>query len=839
MPCTTTVPYSKFYLFNGDGGNISGTALTWKGGWNNTLSNSNVSVIDPVKIHSPASFKSASETSATNGFKVGVARGVSRSLPAQTISGTLDVILGIVESNADANMYWKVYAYVTVGLTDSVRGVLLDYEDNTVEWPTVSTGTALPSAQTLTSVAISDGDRVVVEFGYVARNTLTSSRTGTIRTGCMTSAEGLTAQSDLTVGSTSTTTLAGSITFSGNIYVYDCDEDHAATAQVLTAPDTINVNLRRFTYDTDGPTPCSGSVGNTHARYNSWYAKWTCPFDQSVTVSADITNAASTFATVLQVMTGTPGSYTVVQCRSENAASLETITFAATAGVTYTFQVATVYYGGGDLVFTFTPETPPELDNESVSAIAVDGVVNGTNFTAMEWVKLPVLEAATHHFFYLGDANQFGANAYVWIGTDTDGVTLKLNIWDGSTLHTYLGSALSIDTWYHIAYVKTGSAHVVYLSTESTPALTLTAAITQTVAISWATGQPDTFFAYGAEDRTIPKAMKVWNAALTTTQITVERQTYRAAFIDPVTPGTKEIVNVTSFRTETENGAGGFTDYSGYDRRFSPAIFGSAPGWNLIKGPRLSTRAQRPYTDSFEGYSGLDYAAGWFGGVTGPVQHWEHATQPTLYTQIKIGAGYNSIQGFSNHHFSGALLWFEHDDFVGRCGKIRAVSYKIPDISPGDGAGVGFQIYNPIKLKDDPNFLFGIANGQFTGASGDLYFFNSYGTPYEETIPDVYSPLVWEEVVMTFRMSTVNNTLDGINADGEVRVTVGGRAVYVKTGLSLTVDDSRWAEGVNTWEGVAYFWGGYIDNARASGECYEQRGLLGPLVWTELTRREP
>jgi len=120
------------------------------------------------------------ETSATNDWDALVMKVVTDGLPAnKSISGTLAWCLGVLESNADANMYYHVHAFVTAGDSDVVRGTLLNNYIGAVEWPTTAAGLAV-GAQAVTTVAALAGDRIVIEIGYRASNTSTTSYTGSV-----------------------------------------------------------------------------------------------------------------------------------------------------------------------------------------------------------------------------------------------------------------------------------------------------------------------------------------------------------------------------------------------------------------------------------------------------------------------------------------------------------------------------------------------------------------------------------------------------------------------------------------------------------------------------------
>ncbi|MDO8595846.1 MAG: hypothetical protein Q7R45_04395 [Sulfuricaulis sp.] len=124
------------------------------------------------------------EASATNDYDVLMLKFVSEPITAaQTITGTMNWVAGSLESSTNMNAHWHVHAYVTQGNTDNLRGTLItNYTEpaGTNEWPTTAVGDGPTGAATLSSVAISANDRIVIEAGYVARNTSTTSRTGTL-----------------------------------------------------------------------------------------------------------------------------------------------------------------------------------------------------------------------------------------------------------------------------------------------------------------------------------------------------------------------------------------------------------------------------------------------------------------------------------------------------------------------------------------------------------------------------------------------------------------------------------------------------------------------------------
>lgn len=143
-------------------------------------------------------------------------RGVSQPLSAQTISGTINVMLGVNENGTAVNCVYHVHVYATVGDSDTVRGTLLNDFIGTLanEWSVTPQGLALDSAQSLSSLGISAGDRIVVEIGFQAQTTGTG--VGTMRYGTQHSVGGEEVD-DLTAANTNVDGLAGFIVFSNAI----------------------------------------------------------------------------------------------------------------------------------------------------------------------------------------------------------------------------------------------------------------------------------------------------------------------------------------------------------------------------------------------------------------------------------------------------------------------------------------------------------------------------------------------------------------------------------------------------------------------------------------------
>lgn len=101
-----------------------------------------------------------------------------------TLSGAFTLVAGWLEANAAANMVTRIHMYVTAGNTATVRGTLTALAlDGSTEFPVVGFGTGAAGVQltgTCSSVAVQVGDRVVLEIGYKAANTVTTSYAGTL-----------------------------------------------------------------------------------------------------------------------------------------------------------------------------------------------------------------------------------------------------------------------------------------------------------------------------------------------------------------------------------------------------------------------------------------------------------------------------------------------------------------------------------------------------------------------------------------------------------------------------------------------------------------------------------
>ncbi len=232
--------YTKFYVLNAGTVAPQFDFTPWSAGsW---LTGGNFSVLmDGAKFGSQNNQATRAETSATNPYDLGVIRAVSRKLLAQSISGTVDIVLGVSEANLAADFFTRLHLYVYNATDDVVLGTLVSYAESAgagdTEWTTTSTGVAFTSAQTLAGVTVpSDGKDyyLVAELGVRGYNSSTGTHTARMRFGAMDST--LTPVADLTAGSTSTSTLAGFLQFSNPITVEASIGDTLLTAGRILIP---------------------------------------------------------------------------------------------------------------------------------------------------------------------------------------------------------------------------------------------------------------------------------------------------------------------------------------------------------------------------------------------------------------------------------------------------------------------------------------------------------------------------------------------------------------------------------------------------------------------------
>jgi hypothetical protein len=236
--------YTKLYPLRADAPYVP---AAWAGSWN--VDGNRTTVMDGVKYGATGTTTATrAETSATNPLDVGVLRCISRKLSPQTFAGTLDVCIGVSESDAAADFWFRAHLYVINGTTGATLGTVLSYAEASgsgTEFPTTTTGRGFDSPQALTGVVVpNDGDDyfLVAEFGVRSFNAVTTSRTATYRYGGRSTTRS--PLSDLTLGSTSST-LASFLEFSVAVQIADQGLDNLTpetATPISTLPESITQN---------------------------------------------------------------------------------------------------------------------------------------------------------------------------------------------------------------------------------------------------------------------------------------------------------------------------------------------------------------------------------------------------------------------------------------------------------------------------------------------------------------------------------------------------------------------------------------------------------------------
>lgn len=209
------------------------TPATVRGAWDDTASHvvTELARPKPTPVESPGDPTSITlgETTTTGDWDRLLVRCVSRPLKSKTLSGsgTIQVNMGVDVNSASMNAHWHVHVYVTQGDSDTIRATLLtDYTEalGVNEWPATDQGWDLNAAQVV-SGSWNDGDRLVIELGYVARNTDSTSYLGELWYG------GNTLHADMAAGSGDETSQCGWIEFSED-GIEELDNSDARLTQI-------------------------------------------------------------------------------------------------------------------------------------------------------------------------------------------------------------------------------------------------------------------------------------------------------------------------------------------------------------------------------------------------------------------------------------------------------------------------------------------------------------------------------------------------------------------------------------------------------------------------------
>lgn len=255
----------RFYL--NDNASAYSPAVA-KGAWDDITNQPNIGGLQTTQAGAAATL-ALPETSVTNNWDVLLATFVSDALwgnVAFKTTDTVKAILGVLESNAAANMFTHIHIWVTTGNTDVVRGTLLLDNIGSTEWPTTAAGLKTGLINLANNVNALAGDHIVVEVGYQAQNTVSTSFTGTLNFGATTPTV------DLTNGDTSVVAHPSWIEFSTvfppQVVLLGSILDTNSGTHTVTATPTGNdliVIVTRATGNTAATTPTDNNVnGGTY-----------------------------------------------------------------------------------------------------------------------------------------------------------------------------------------------------------------------------------------------------------------------------------------------------------------------------------------------------------------------------------------------------------------------------------------------------------------------------------------------------------------------------------------------------------------------------------------------
>jgi hypothetical protein len=143
--------------------------------------------------------KSRYESNVSNTWDGLLARLVSAGLAAACTVNLEDFCIGIFEDVAAADMVPHLHIYVTTGDSDTPRGTILtDWLGSSEVSTSYATAGYAATPTTQNPVSASAGDRIVVEVGYQARNSVTTLYQGVMYVGA-------TGGTDLTQGAAANT----------------------------------------------------------------------------------------------------------------------------------------------------------------------------------------------------------------------------------------------------------------------------------------------------------------------------------------------------------------------------------------------------------------------------------------------------------------------------------------------------------------------------------------------------------------------------------------------------------------------------------------------------------
>lgn len=150
------------------------TPTTIRGSWNRTTGAVTKLLGAAHDSGAPATVNTTKPVT-TNNYNVLFGRWISAPAAASgSLSGVVSWAIGAFESSASANDHLRIHIYVTTGDSDTPRGTLLSgFLDSANEFTTTAAGYSSLD-QTISTLSVTAGDRVVVEVGYQSQTTSSS-----------------------------------------------------------------------------------------------------------------------------------------------------------------------------------------------------------------------------------------------------------------------------------------------------------------------------------------------------------------------------------------------------------------------------------------------------------------------------------------------------------------------------------------------------------------------------------------------------------------------------------------------------------------------------------------
>lgn len=228
---------TRFYLNNSDAPYTPSAALPF---WDAPAAALTPSRLGRVKAGAAVTTTIA-ETATTSPYYVLLRQWVSAPATAPgSLAGNYQCVIGQLESNAAADMALTAAVWVTVGDSTTIRGTALSAFSLT-EFPTTTTALALSDALA-GQVDYQAGDRIVVELGYRAANTVATSYSGTVAFGG-TAADLVAADTDMTKAAWFDLPLTAA--------TFDANAETRTISDTASAVDTVSypINVNRALAD--------------------------------------------------------------------------------------------------------------------------------------------------------------------------------------------------------------------------------------------------------------------------------------------------------------------------------------------------------------------------------------------------------------------------------------------------------------------------------------------------------------------------------------------------------------------------------------------------------------